>query len=296
MCLIFGIRSAAGGQVRTRPLRRALVPARAARFPAVPAVPTYGPSPSASPPANHVIKPAGGDGERERPPGRARGSALVSALGTGHNGRHDHDGAVLDTRGHGRRTGGDRGRDRRLTLLTAYAETVAAGPDVVAHSGWKLAGGDGPAQWRSLTYRQVHEQVRDAALGLAATRPAARRVRGDLVAQPVGGDDRRLRGDARRRRPGVHLPHGRRGAGGGHHRALRGHRRRSSSGSSCPCCDSVRDQLPKLRAVVVLDDDGRQRRRSAAEDGTLGWPAAARARPRRGRARPRRVRARPGGR
>ena len=49
------------------------------------------------------------------------------------------------------------------TLLTAYAETVAQAPDVVAHK-W-LAGGE----WHSLTYRQVYERVRDAALGLAAT-------------------------------------------------------------------------------------------------------------------------------
>jgi long-chain acyl-CoA synthetase len=48
------------------------------------------------------------------------------------------------------------------TLLTAYAETVAAAPDVVAHK-W-LAGGE----WRSLTYQQVYDQVGDAALGLAA--------------------------------------------------------------------------------------------------------------------------------
>ena len=47
------------------------------------------------------------------------------------------------------------------TLLTAYAETAAQVPDVVAHH-W-LAGGE----WQSLTYRQVHERVRDAALGLA---------------------------------------------------------------------------------------------------------------------------------
>ena len=47
------------------------------------------------------------------------------------------------------------------TLLTAYAETVAQAPDVVAHR-W-LADGE----WQSLTYRQVHERVRDAALGLA---------------------------------------------------------------------------------------------------------------------------------
>jgi long-chain acyl-CoA synthetase len=49
------------------------------------------------------------------------------------------------------------------TLLTAYAETVALAPDVVAHQ-W-LAGD----QWQTLTYQQVYDQVRDAALGLAAT-------------------------------------------------------------------------------------------------------------------------------
>ena len=49
------------------------------------------------------------------------------------------------------------------TLLTAYAETAALAPDVVAHQ-W-LAGD----QWHTLTYRQVYDQVRDAALGLAAT-------------------------------------------------------------------------------------------------------------------------------
>jgi long-chain acyl-CoA synthetase len=48
------------------------------------------------------------------------------------------------------------------TLLTAYAETVAQAPGAVAHT-W-LADGE----WRSLTYRQVYDQVRDAALGLAA--------------------------------------------------------------------------------------------------------------------------------
>ena len=48
------------------------------------------------------------------------------------------------------------------TLLTAYAQTVAEHPDVVAHQ-WLDDG-----QWRSLTYRQVYDQVRDAALGLAA--------------------------------------------------------------------------------------------------------------------------------
>ncbi len=46
------------------------------------------------------------------------------------------------------------------TLLTAYAGTMADAADTVAHR-W-LDGGE----WRSLTYRQVHEQVRDLALGL----------------------------------------------------------------------------------------------------------------------------------
>ena len=46
------------------------------------------------------------------------------------------------------------------TLLTVYAETVAASGDTPAHR-W-LDGG----QWRSLSYRQVHDQVRDLAVGL----------------------------------------------------------------------------------------------------------------------------------
>src|SRR6201996_355220 len=49
------------------------------------------------------------------------------------------------------------------TLLTAYTETVAQSPDIVAHT-W-LADGE----WQSLTYRQVYDLVRDATLGLAAT-------------------------------------------------------------------------------------------------------------------------------
>jgi long-chain acyl-CoA synthetase len=48
------------------------------------------------------------------------------------------------------------------TLLTVYAETVARAPDAVAHT-WLMDGG-----WRSLTYREVYQRVRDAALGLAA--------------------------------------------------------------------------------------------------------------------------------
>src|ERR1700744_5746974 len=49
------------------------------------------------------------------------------------------------------------------TLLTEYAETVAQAPDVVGHK-WLADGA-----WQTLTYRQVYDRVRDAALGLAAT-------------------------------------------------------------------------------------------------------------------------------
>src|SRR5580692_10657042 len=48
------------------------------------------------------------------------------------------------------------------TLVSAYAQTVAEHPGVVAHQ-WLEDG-----QWRSLTYREVYEQVREASLGLAA--------------------------------------------------------------------------------------------------------------------------------
>ncbi|HEY6493786.1 MAG TPA: AMP-binding protein [Trebonia sp.] len=48
------------------------------------------------------------------------------------------------------------------TLLTAYANTVTQAPDVIAHT-WRSDG-----EWLSLTYRQVYDLVRDAALGLAA--------------------------------------------------------------------------------------------------------------------------------
>jgi len=46
------------------------------------------------------------------------------------------------------------------TLLTAYAENLEVSADVEAHR-WLEDG-----QWRSRTYREVYEQVRDLALGL----------------------------------------------------------------------------------------------------------------------------------
>ena len=52
------------------------------------------------------------------------------------------------------------------TLLSVYAETAQAHGDAEAHR-WQLPSPDGG--WQSLTYREVRERVRDAALGLAAT-------------------------------------------------------------------------------------------------------------------------------
>jgi long-subunit acyl-CoA synthetase (AMP-forming) len=49
------------------------------------------------------------------------------------------------------------------TLLTAYAKTAAENADVIAHQ-WR----DGD-EWRTLTYREVYQQVRDATLGLMAS-------------------------------------------------------------------------------------------------------------------------------
>ena len=49
------------------------------------------------------------------------------------------------------------------TLLTAYAETVAEHGDADAHR-WK----DGDGTWHSLTYREVYDRVRDLTLGLLA--------------------------------------------------------------------------------------------------------------------------------
>ena len=48
------------------------------------------------------------------------------------------------------------------TLLTCYAQTVSEAPDAIAQQ-WLENG-----EWRTLTYRQVHDRVKNAALGLAA--------------------------------------------------------------------------------------------------------------------------------
>jgi long-chain acyl-CoA synthetase len=135
------------------------------------------------------------------------------------------------------------------TLLTAYAQTVEEHPDVVAHQ-W-LDGG----QWRTLTYRQVHDRVRDAALGLAAIglRP------GDFAAVWSGNRSEATISD-------YAVMH----AGGvpvfiyptvsaeqaayiaGHCEATVAIVERQYLDK----LESVRDQLPKLRQIVVIDPEG----------------------------------------
>src|SRR3984885_6738204 len=77
------------------------------------------------------------------------------------------------------------------TLLTAYAETVATAGDTVAHQWLESpAGGDGPGgQWRSLTYRQVHEQVRDLAVGLGLLGVRPGEVAGIWSRNPAGAEN-----------------------------------------------------------------------------------------------------------
>jgi long-chain acyl-CoA synthetase len=148
------------------------------------------------------------------------------------------------------------------TLLTAFAQTVAEHPDVLAHQ-W-LDGG----QWRTLTYRQVREQVRDAALGLVAIglRP------GDFAVVWSGNRSEATVSD-------YAVMH----AGGvpvfiyptvsaeqaayiaGHCEATVAIVERQYLGS----LDSIAGQLPKLRQIVVIDPEDADGPQLGA--GVIGW-------------------------
>jgi long-chain acyl-CoA synthetase len=157
------------------------------------------------------------------------------------------------------------------TLLTAYAETVAQVPDVVAHR-W-LADGE----WRSLTYRQVHERVRDAALGLAETglRPgefAAVWSRNRSEATIADYAVMHARGVPVFIYPTIAADQA---------ADLIGHCEATvvlAEREFLPVLDSIRARLPQLRALVVFDDDGAgavphpDGVGRAAENGILTWP------------------------
>jgi long-chain acyl-CoA synthetase len=156
------------------------------------------------------------------------------------------------------------------TLLTAYAETVAQAPDAVAHE-W-LAGGE----WRSLTYRQVRERVRDAALGLAATglRPgefAAVWSRNRSEATIADYAVMHARGVPVFIYPTIAPDQA---------ADIIGHCEATVillEREFLPVLESIRAALPRLRALVVLDDDAEGDLQAdgaarAAANGILTWP------------------------
>jgi long-chain acyl-CoA synthetase len=133
------------------------------------------------------------------------------------------------------------------TLLTVYAETAAAVPDVVAHT-WQAADG-----WHSLTYAEVREQVRNAALGLAAVglRPgefAAIWSRNRSDATVADYAVMHARGVPVFIYPTVSAEQA---------ADLIGHCEATVvliEPEFLPVLDAVRSELPQLRALVVLDD------------------------------------------
>jgi long-chain acyl-CoA synthetase len=159
------------------------------------------------------------------------------------------------------------------TLLTAYAQTVAEHPEAVAHQ-WLDDG-----QWRSLTYRQVYEQVRDAALGLAAIglRP------GDFAVVWSGNRSEATVADYAVMHAGA-VPvfiyptvSAEQGAYiAGHCEATVAIVERQYLGK----LESVRAQLPKLRQIVVIDPEsdpgigdgsGIEDGRASGVAGVIGW-------------------------
>jgi len=148
------------------------------------------------------------------------------------------------------------------TLLTVYAENVAQAPDVVAHE-W-LADGE----WHSLTYAEVYQRVRDAALGLAATglQPgefAAVWSRNRSEATIADYAVMHARGIPVFIYPTVSPEQG---------ADIINHCEATLvlvEREFLPVLRSVRHLLPKLRALVVLDDG--LAGEADAEEGTLGW-------------------------
>src|SRR5580693_2725433 len=156
------------------------------------------------------------------------------------------------------------------TLLTEFAQTVAQVPDVVAHQ-W-LAGG----AWQTLTYQQVHDRVRDAALGLAAAglRPgefAAIWSRNRSEATIADYAVMHARGVPVFIYPTIAADQA---------ADLIGHCAATvviAEREFLPVIDSIRARLPHLRVLVVLGDEGAEGTlqaggaAQAAENGILTW-------------------------
>src|SRR3984885_153362 len=158
------------------------------------------------------------------------------------------------------------------TLLTEYAETVAQAPDVVAHK-WLADGA-----WHTLTYQQVYDRVRDAALGLAATglRPgefAAVWSRNRSEATIADYAVMHARGVPVFIYPTIAADQA---------ADLIGHCGATvvlTEREFLPVLDSIRARLPQLRALVVFGDDDAdgtlraegERAARAAENGIITW-------------------------
>ena len=128
-------------------------------------------------------------------------------------------------------------------------------------------------------------------------RAAAGGFRRRLVGQPVRGDGLRLRGDARRGSPGLHLPHGLGRAGRVHRRPLRGDR--GDRGAAVPgqarldrgpVAEAPPDRGHRPRGRPGDRGRARRRRRPAGRRGRDRLVAAARPRPGGGGGRARPVR------
>jgi long-chain acyl-CoA synthetase len=142
------------------------------------------------------------------------------------------------------------------TLLTVFAETVAASPDLPAHR-W-LADG----QWRSLTYGAVYEQVRDLALGLGVigfrpgefaviwSRNRSEATIADYAVMHARGVPVFIYNTVSAEQAAY----------------IAGHCEASVAiveREFLPKLQSVWDQLPKLRQIILIDGDS---------DSAIGWP------------------------
>ena len=142
------------------------------------------------------------------------------------------------------------------TLLTAYAETVASAADTVAHR-WLEDG-----QWHSLLYRQVYDQVRDLALGLGVlgfqpgefaviwSRNRSEATVADYAVMHAGGVPVFIYNTVSAEQAAY----------------IAGHCEATVAIVELefwPKLSSVRDQLPKLRQVILIDGEA---------DNAIGWP------------------------
>jgi long-chain acyl-CoA synthetase len=188
--------------------------------------------------------------------GRASFSALASARLAGHNVRMTTMERSGTPAGIAAERAAIEAEIEGSTLLTAYAQTVAAAGDTVAHR-WLEDG-----QWRSLTYRQVHDQVRDVAvaLGVVGLRPGefaviwsrnrSEATVADYAVMHAGGVPVFIYTTLSAEQAAY----------------LAGHCEATVAiveREFLPKLVSVREELPRLRQIIVIDGEA---------DDAIGWP------------------------